>query len=403
MEDFNYLQDLIIDRGLCTGCGTCVGVCPLQSIKMDYVYNELEPKLIGECNSCGICYNVCPGADVNIPELEYSLFGKNRSNDKIDLGVFRKSLKGFANDIGIRKAGASGGIISALLIHGLKKGILDCALVAGFKGSEPWRTEAKIARNVSEILNASRSKQAMVPVNSLLTQAIQMGFSKIAVVGLPCHIHGIRKMQHLKLPASLVKKIKLTLGLFCAGEFYFEGTKHIIQEIGKVEDFKRIRKIDYRGGDWPTYFTITLDDGREIFLDRHFCSLHMLIGVFKRDRCEVCIDWSNELADLAGGDYWDVSEAVGSHLGTSMCLVRSEQGEKIIKSAMDAKILTMDTLDHFKIISNFGFELKKHGAMFRLIQRRRFGIPSPNFHYENSYDPIIREFQISPSTGSKFT
>lgn len=370
---------------------------------MEYVYDEPEPRLAGECHRCGICYKVCPGADVNIPDFEHFLFGRRRSDEDNNLGIFKKSLKGFATDQIVRKAGASGGIISALILYGLEKGIIDCALVAGFKKSEPWRTEAKIARNASEVLEAARSKQAVVPVNSLLTQAVQMGFSNIAIVGLPCHVHGIRKIQHLGLPTSLAKKIKLTLGLFCAGEFYYEGTKHIIQEIGRVEDFKTIKKIDYRGGEWPTYFVITLDNGKEIFLDRHFCSLHMLIGVFKRDRCQVCIDWSNELSDIAGGDYWEGSEAGGGQLGTSMCLVRTETGEKIIKSALDDRVLTMEPLDPFKIISNFGFELKKHGAMFRLLQRRRFGTPCPDYHHKNSFEPIIRDFHISPSTGNRFT
>ncbi len=403
MEDFRDLQDFVINRGLCTGCGTCAGVCPLQSIEMTYIYGEPEPRLKSECNGCGICFKVCPGADVNIPELESFLFGTERPEERVDLGILKECFRGFAVDERVRRMGASGGVISSLLIYGLEKGILDCALVAGFKENEPCRTEAKIVRNTSEVLDTARSKLAVVPVNSLLTQAVKMGFSKIAVVGLPCHIHGIRKMQYHRIPASLVKKVKLTLGLVCAGDFYFEGTKHIIQEIGKVEDLKRIVKIDYRGGYWPTYFVITLDDGKEIFLDRHFCSSNMLMGVFKRDRCEMCIDWSNELADIAGGDYWEVTVGEGSQLGTSMCLVRSDMGESIIKSAMDENILALEPIDRFKIISNFGFELKKHGAMFRLIQRRRFGIPTPNFHYKNRYDPIVRDFHIAPSTGSRFT
>lgn len=403
MKSFSDLSNVVVKRGLCTGCGTCVGVCPHQSLVMNYVDGEPEPELRGECNGCGICYNTCPGADVDIPKLEHFIFGKNRQNTKIDIGVVEASMKGFATEEKIRKAGASGGIISSLLIYGLEKGIIDCALVAGFSEREPWRTEAKFARNAAEVIKAARSKLAVVPVNSLLTKAVSVGFSKIAVVGLPCHIHGIRKVQYLETPARVAKSIKLSLGLFCAAEYYYEGTRHIIHELGKVRDFKKIKSIDYRGGDWPTYFVITLKDGKKIFLDRHFCSGHMLTGAFKRDRCQVCTDWSNELADVVGGDYWGSLNKGQNERGMSMCLVRSHAGIKIVQNAISDGTLIMESLDSSEIIANFGYEMKMHGAAFRLMQRKRFGIPTPNFHRTISYDPIIRRFYISPSTNGKST
>jgi len=83
-----------------------------------------------------------------------------------------------------------------------------------------------------------------------------------------------------------------------------------------------------------------------------------------------------------------------------MCLIRSGNAEELISQAMEDKAISMEALDYLKIISNFGYELKKHGAMFRLLQRKRFGIPVPNFHYQNSYHPIIRDFHVAPSTGN---
>ncbi|MEM3449035.1 MAG: 4Fe-4S binding protein, partial [Nitrososphaerota archaeon] len=58
----------IVKRDLCTGCGTCVGVCPSSAIKI--VKDDLKGIFIPQieeksCNYCGICYDVCPGYHIN--------------------------------------------------------------------------------------------------------------------------------------------------------------------------------------------------------------------------------------------------------------------------------------------------------------------------------------------------
>jgi len=40
------------------------------------------------------------------------------------------------------------------------------------------------------------------------------------------------------------------------------------------------------------------------------------------------------------------------------------------------------------LINSLGFENKKHGNVFRLMQRQRYGWPTPNYHYSSSHNPI---------------
>jgi NAD-dependent dihydropyrimidine dehydrogenase PreA subunit len=51
------------DQGLCTGCGECVEICPVQAVRL-----EGEISVVDEdwCIGCGVCANVCPTGAVQI-------------------------------------------------------------------------------------------------------------------------------------------------------------------------------------------------------------------------------------------------------------------------------------------------------------------------------------------------
>ena len=77
MTDNNTISSVVKDE-LCTGCGTCVALCPVNAIM---IINEKKgiyiPELDDEkCNNCGICLKVCPGHEVNFKELNREIFGK---------------------------------------------------------------------------------------------------------------------------------------------------------------------------------------------------------------------------------------------------------------------------------------------------------------------------------------
>ncbi|AVX31310.1 coenzyme F420 hydrogenase subunit beta [Carboxydocella thermautotrophica] len=401
MKSFEQLKRDVIDRGLCTTCGTCVGLCPWRVLGITEEDGELLPELKGECKACGICTQACPGADIPIPVLEQKFFGRVRPERKDDLGVYAGCYYGYASDPTIREKGTGGGLVSALLAFSLERGVIDCALVAGFQQDNPLRTEARLVTTKEEVLAAAGSKYAVVPINSLLNEAVARGYTRIAIVGCPCHIHGIRKMQFSGKPDSIAKAVKLVIGLFCASQFYFEGTRHLLVEQGGIKDLKYVKCLNYRGGNWPGHLTVRLADGKEIVIDRHHYMYHILMPAYKRDRCEMCTDWAAELADVAVGDYWDPTMKPGTEAGKSTILVRSSAGEELVGLARTQGAISLELLEPKKVTAGIGFELKKHAAAFRLKQRRRFGWPVPNYHRETDYTPFLRETHLAPSTRSE--
>lgn len=400
-DDFPQLYENVIARGLCTACGTCVGACPVNALDWVFEDDEPVPRLVGECCQCGNCNAVCPGADVNIPELERLIFNRERDEQIPDLGIYAGSFQARAVDNSVRSKGASGGVVTSLLAFALEENVIDCALVAGFKQHMPWRTEPRLAVNRQELLAAAQSKYAAVPVNALLGEAHQKGYRRIAIVGLPCQVHGLRKLQFAGAEKELAKSVKLVIGLFCASQFYFEGTRHLLVEQLGIKNLEEIKKFSYRGGDWPGHMVVELKDNRKLTLDRHQYMYHGLMPCFKRDRCEMCVDWSSELADISVGDYWSPEMKPGIEMGTSSCLVRTSTGLELFDSANVKGCIEKEKLDAEILAAGIGYELKKHSAAFRLKQRQRYGWPVPHYHRKTDYKPFSKELHLAPSTSSQ--
>ncbi|MDV2480742.1 coenzyme F420 hydrogenase subunit gamma [Methanoculleus sp. Wushi-C6] len=47
----------VINQGLCMGCGTCAGTCPVRAVTMEYGKPNVNRD---QCIKCGACYSQCP-------------------------------------------------------------------------------------------------------------------------------------------------------------------------------------------------------------------------------------------------------------------------------------------------------------------------------------------------------
>lgn len=336
----------VVEDNLCTGCGTCVALCPNEAIEM--MINENKGIYVPEldeskCNNCGICFRICPGHEVDYEKLNFEIFGKYPED--ILIGNYIDCHMGHATDYDIRYNSASGGLITALLIFTLEEGIIDGALVTRMKKDQPLEPEPFIARTSKEIIEARGSKYCPVPANIALRAILEADEGeRFAVVGLPCHINGLRNAEQVN--KKLRDKIVLRLGIFCNHAPNFLGTKLLLQRL-KVEN--KVSKLDYRGKGWPGSMTLTQKNGNLLLLSDYWTFVGAYF--FYPTRCLMCSDGICELSDISFGDAW-LPELSDDKIGTSIMVSKSEMGEKLLQQMKLENKIELNEIDVKKVIQS---------------------------------------------------
>ena len=392
MTDNTIFQ--VVKNGLCTGCGTCIALCPKGAIELTRNENKgiYVPKVNEkECDNCGICFKVCPGHEVDFKQLNLELFGKEPKD--VLIGNYLNCYIGHSTDYDTRYNSSSGGLVTQLLIFALEEGIIDGALVTRMKKDNPLEPEPFIARTREEIIEASKSKYCPVPVNIALKEILESGEGmKFAVVGLPCHIHGIRKAEQIN--KKLKEKIVLHIGIFCDHTPNFWGTELLLERMKTKRE--EVIKLDYRGAGWPGSMKICLKDGEQLQLQSYWSFIGLYF--FTPLRCLMCSDGVCELADISFGDAW-LPELSDDKIGKSIIVSKNKIGEKILQMMKLKNKIEVNKVGAEKVIqSQLGMlyskkkNLNARRKLFRVVSKNNDLLESDAgdyllalFLYLNSY------------------
>lgn len=377
----NRLYREVISQGLCTACGACVGVCPNESITMEWVI----PELVGTCENCGSCWKACPGKEIRIQDLERKIMGRSRKPHEKRIGIHTACYAAHAVDGSVRRNATSGGVLTALLLYAFEKGLIDAALVTGMSAAEPWKAAPLLALSRDEVLGSQKTKYMLVPggLLSILGKAvIDRGIERLAVVGSPCHVHAVRKIQtngNGYLKARIGTKIRYVLGHHCAFNFYPEGTEALIQALGmRTEQLSSVTWRDTSEVPFPGQFTAAAADGsrRSMPLLQEYV---ILGGIYDRPRCRLCYDWANEVADLSSGDEVDEFGFHKAGAQRSHVVVRTREGQELFSGAVAEGCVAAEPVTEAEVARNLGFLIKKIGNIPRVEEAKRLGLPLPDF------------------------
>ncbi|MFC2009336.1 Coenzyme F420 hydrogenase/dehydrogenase, beta subunit C-terminal domain [Chloroflexota bacterium] len=356
--------EYVVQKGLCTGCGTCVGICPRDAVEIviDQHKGIYAPTIQWDkCNECGLCFQVCPGPSVDFNHLNQEIFGKKPVN--ILLGNYLNCYIGHATDYEIRYNSASGGIVTALLVFALEEGLINGALVTRMREDRPLEPEPFIARTKEEVISAARSKYCPVPANIALKEIIKAkDGERFAVVGLPCHIHGIRKTEFVN--KNLKNKIVLHLGIFCGRAPSFLGTEFLLKRMGLRKD--EVKQINYRGEGWPGSMSLELTNNKKvsITLSQYYNDKFTAFSLY---RCVLCSDASADLADISFADAWGLSE---DKIGKSIIISRNTLGQNVLNRMVLQQNIAIAKINAGEVAHKSVANKKKKGvkARFRIFR-----------------------------------
>jgi coenzyme F420 hydrogenase subunit beta len=317
-------EDLIIEiheKGLCGECGGCVSFCSAGEIKAIEMSESGPPKYVNEdkCRKCGICYYVCPQTHVLNDQLD------NKFQYEPPIGNKIKIASGHASSEEIRAKATDGGVVTAILNYLLDHKLIDGAIVSKRHGTfnripflattkEELKEAAGSHFDLSKQVVGLEKYNTFIGTNVELKKVSSPELLNIAVVGTPCQINSIRKMQELSiLPAHIVK---YTLGLFCYLNFSFndEDRKKLEEKHGF--SFNDVESMNIRED-----LILNLKNKGTLNID--FSDLNEL----GRPACYACPDFSNVYADISFG-------GLGSQDGYTTTIIRTKIGEEIYKNAL---------------------------------------------------------------------
>lgn len=333
-KGWKELESEVIETEKCVYCGACGAFC--ANVKFD---KETEkPYDDGSCeemNTCrdgyGVCYNICPKTGIEhfpIDLLDKWVFGKE--HDKI-LGHYIKIVTVKLTEKAKQTIGDNdAGPLTGLLAASMKAEKIDCAILN--KNDEKYRPVPYLATETNDLKKSTGYKPSQAPTLSLVGDAINEGYTDIAVVGTPCQMQALRKLQnHPRFDFEAFDLVSLAIGTFCFGAFHNQELNEILTEYQlNPEHITKVKKDE--------------DNFKFIFYnnsEKTTIPLNKLYDKSIRNACFACSDYTASFADISIGN-------VGSDQEWDTLIIRTERGMEVYEKAVENGFLETKELDKNK-------------------------------------------------------
>ena len=327
IKSFEDLKNEVIARGLCGRCGGCSSFCSADDMNALEFNRTDGPQLVAEenCVKCGICYLICPQIKALDKEVREK-FGWQKP-----IGMYRTITSARTTEPKVSEVCTDGGVVTSILRYALSKQFIQGALVSRKTG--PFTREPFLATNPDELIEAAgtgydevqhlgqfgKDYSTYCPTIQEIKKIGQLRLDRVAMVGTPCQIYTVRKMQTLNIvpPDSIV----FTVGLFCMENFSFDSKsiKILEKKLGmKIGDIAKLNIKDD--------VILTATDGQ-----MHHLPFEAVDDI-ARPACMACPDFANDFADISVG-------GLGSPDGYTTTVIRTSIGQKFYNSAKQDGVL----------------------------------------------------------------
>jgi len=314
---YNVLEKKIINSGFCTLCGACEAACPVSAIQIEGEKLRRLHNCAKDLDLCPICYGVCPHSEAHL--LRSLRFVSDAPIKNEAIGYYRKIVLAQATDPKLRELSHGGAVVTSLLAYGIQKKVFDSAIVSQAEKENPSQPKPSVALVPDDILSAVGSKFFPSSVAKAYGSAVYgYGKTKIAFIGVPCHVLALRKMEAWQHKIS--HSMKITIGLFCFGTFSLSPLlKYITEKYNinpsEIKSMRLSRKFVIQTE--KETIKIPLSEVKE----------HILPS------CRTCTDFTAELADISVGGAYPLKD-------WSTVVIRTKAGEDFFYDAVENGIIS---------------------------------------------------------------
>lgn len=293
------LKNEVLTSSTCALCGACLDWCP-------YIAN-LEDHLVlrFDCNVTeGRCYSVCPRTFADWQTISAKYLPDTPGN--VEIGPHFTAYKTKA--VQPVNGQQDGGTVSQLLKTLLEEEMAQTVLLTG--SDDRITPQSFLSAEIEDIQKVAGSRFLASPGLRKIAEAQQNNVKQLAVVGRPCQIQALRKLDFNRPPQKPPMEI-LTIGLFCMWSLGWDFKDHLQQKY-PGEEILGIA-IPQHG------FEVTTDLG-----------IHNIpfeeVKKFIRPGCSYCLDMTAELADISVG-------AFEPEKGWNTVIIRTPKGQELFTRA----------------------------------------------------------------------
>lgn len=310
------MKNTICEEEKCTGCCTCLNVCPKDCITMEpnefgHIMPVIDEK---KCVHCNLCRKKCP--------VNNEFTGKESINAYAVYNLDKED----------RKHSSSGGIATIFAREAIRKN----GVVFGSVVDEGINIVHKEITNKDGIerLKGSKYVQSYIGESYRKVKEHLENGEKVVFIGTPCQVAGLN--QYLGKDYNNL----ITADIICHGVPPMKYVKEHIDKIKKKIN-TNITDLTFRGRNDFRFALYSNDKcvySRSREWDLYFRGF--LKGLFYRDSCYTC-DYANNkrVSDITIGDFWGIGMKKTFNnkdkARISVALTNTEKGEKYLLNLSD--------------------------------------------------------------------
>jgi coenzyme F420 hydrogenase subunit beta len=315
---------VIFDSKICSGCGLCSGICPLNCLTIYNGFGTIDEE---KCIRCGLCYYFCPRTYLPYNLLAFSQSINLKSNLSNKIGHYTEVYSARSKLSEIIEVAQDGGVTSTCLYYLFDEKLIDIAMGATMSNTL-WRPQPLFIHNKGDILKSAGTKYVNNPTLSLLNQ-LNGNKNKIAIVGVPCMMQGILKSEIYNFGIPSLDQVEYRIGIFCMESFSYQSFSQICEMLDvQISD---VKKTNINKGKFFLY----KNSGEELSIPIKEIS-HLA-----REDCEVCYDLTSESADISIG-------SIGSPSGWNTVIIRTKKGEDLFNKLIEKDLVEYKTINDVK-------------------------------------------------------